>query len=508
MAAIANLLDETLCDIFSLTIQNTRVYPNIFTTGNYFQDCVALIDISRVCRGWRELTLTNPTLWSSLFILAPDHPSAETLRQLAYFAEVCLARSASIPLTLFVNISVEDFRLAHPIILSLVAHEARWSQVALHFTRPLPPTGSQEYTPLHMRWIRDTSGEYEIHLKNPGAGLLREFCFNIASWFTTCSISKPIQGLETLRIAVHEKYEAHFLAKWLPFAPNLTELQIMEDNSYFSVITKGEERWSGGQPFVLPKLRTLTAQPNLLPHLTCPSLEKYVVDHDPVEDTRPLFLSFVERSACPLHTLVISFSSILDTSFMDFDMVRGYLISTITTLVVNHPGALLIDALTPIEGEDSFRFLPALGHLQLRYFDEYHFKSISALITSRWNVPNARRSLKSVTLVRCFDSIPGSLLYPQSAATMDIEEVEEKWQELAREECEAVERHQIVPDRSLKSEPCCYMYVERDAIGIFSSKEMVQISLHIDDGNSAKPAKEKRLDEITNPSKFEETYYF
>ncbi|KLO08713.1 hypothetical protein SCHPADRAFT_931624 [Schizopora paradoxa] len=294
---------------------------------------------------------------------------------------------------------------------------------------------SQGYMSHSLIPIRDTSGEYEIYLKNPGAGLLKEFYFNIASWFVF-SINEPIQGLETLRIAENVGNAVHSLAKWLPFAPNLTELEITKDGSLFSVITESDERQSGGsiEAFLLPKLRTLNAPLHLLPYLTCPSLEKYVVDHDPLDDTQPYLLNFVERSACPLHTLIIKFTpSYLETSAFDLNMAQGFLVPRITTLVVVRPGAALTRVLSlPSEGGDGFSVLPALQHLEFRFFHGGHFHNVSTLITSRWDIPNARRSLKSVTLVRCFDFIPQFLSSPQSGAMIQMEEVEEKWRNLAR----------------------------------------------------------------------------
>ncbi|KLO06049.1 hypothetical protein SCHPADRAFT_946412 [Schizopora paradoxa] len=170
MSSVANLPDEILGDVISLAIKNWRVFPDIFKTENDFKDCVALIDISQVCRRWREVAMTDPALWSSLYIHL-QRPSTELLRQVAYFAGVCLARSQEIPLTCAITISsLFDIGRVQPLILALVAHEARWSRIAINFTPRSPYSMSNIPRP---GIIANMSVDNIVYLKTAGADHLK-----------------------------------------------------------------------------------------------------------------------------------------------------------------------------------------------------------------------------------------------------------------------------------------------------------------------------------------------
>ncbi|KLO08729.1 hypothetical protein SCHPADRAFT_944227 [Schizopora paradoxa] len=306
MKTVSRLPDEILCNIFFLAIQNWRVLPKIFKSKNDFNECVALIDISQVCRRWRDVALANPTLWSSLHIDLLD-PSSKTLRKVAYFAEVCFARSRDLPLICAISIShLDNFRLAHPLLLALVVHEARWSQIAINLTRP-----RRQVTPFPVfpEMVRDTSGDYDIHLNNAGAGLLKEFQLNLQSWFSF-SMTNPFQRLATLRIAHSDLLVLDdaqgTIAKWLPLASNLTELEITKDDSRVSFAAVQHKVRLESKPrlfrppVLLPKLRVLLASPTLLPKLTCPALEKYILNYLPPSKTFSTSWNAVNPRCAPL----------------------------------------------------------------------------------------------------------------------------------------------------------------------------------------------------------------
>ncbi|KLO08726.1 hypothetical protein SCHPADRAFT_908413 [Schizopora paradoxa] len=228
MTPINDLPNEILCDIFSSAIQNSRVLPEIFKTGNNFHDCVALIDISRVCHLWREVALTDASIWSSIYILL-DNPDAETLHQATYFISICFARSKDLPLICAISISdLDDLRFAYPLVQTLISHEARWSRISINITpRPCSLPKSPAIS------IPKNDEENDLQLKDAGAGLLKEFHFNLGAWLTY-SLHSLLPALSTLHLTCCMPRGCMYtLMKWLPFTPNLQELVLKVDNNRF-----------------------------------------------------------------------------------------------------------------------------------------------------------------------------------------------------------------------------------------------------------------------------------
>ncbi|KLO13695.1 hypothetical protein SCHPADRAFT_348746 [Schizopora paradoxa] len=105
MSAVQFLPVEILRTIFLLVMQNSRYCNPVFKTGDTFLDCVVLIDLTRVCRRWREIALADPTLWMTLHVSLRDPPILRLL-QVADFVSACLERSENLPLTCYISISI------------------------------------------------------------------------------------------------------------------------------------------------------------------------------------------------------------------------------------------------------------------------------------------------------------------------------------------------------------------------------------------------------------------
>ncbi|KLO08719.1 hypothetical protein SCHPADRAFT_598383 [Schizopora paradoxa] len=439
MAAIVDLVDDTLCDIFSLTIQNTRVYPSIFTTGNNFQDCVSLIDISRVCRRWREVALTDSSLWSSIYILL-DNPTAKTLRQATCFASICLARSKDLPLTC--AISITDFKnldhlpFAYPLVQTLISHEARWSQIAFNLT-PSPGFRSSKSSAKSI-----SKSGYSSPLRTAGAGLLKEFQFSPGPWLTY-SMAEPLPAMESLKTTSYKVYGCMYtLMKWLPLTPNLSELELRMGDEYFHayIAKQDEEFWMAAAQetevrphFVLPNLRTLTIWPTLFPYLTCPALEKYVIErsssrHQDVTN----YFDFIKRSGTPSSFRTIEIRKQDDELYIAD--VQDYFLPTITNFSITSPGKNFYETFSERSPDgNGFRLLPMLEHLEITDCADVRLPLLSSILTSRWDIRVPQRTLKSVKLNRRFtiSSIPEILLSPPSKG-IDVTQVGEDWREIAR----------------------------------------------------------------------------
>ncbi len=90
-------------------------------------------NISRVCRLWRDIVLSSPSLWSSLF-LSFFRPSDETLKLLTRVIEQHLQRSENLPLALYVCLEDKyNHSLSRAIASLLSIHRRRWRKVHIWF---------------------------------------------------------------------------------------------------------------------------------------------------------------------------------------------------------------------------------------------------------------------------------------------------------------------------------------------------------------------------------------
>ncbi|KLO05739.1 hypothetical protein SCHPADRAFT_946668, partial [Schizopora paradoxa] len=336
--------------------------------------------------------------------------------RLTHFADVCLTRSKHLPLTLGVDISLKHSRSAHPLIFALATHEARWSRFSIQFL-------------LAELFPSSEDGNDNIILKDPCGGSLQEFSHNVYPWIIH-SGSEILQDLETLRLRIvgHTTRQEQIasdltvpeITKSLSPAPHLKELDLMVN------VCDWVSEYEQGPQILLLELQVLTSTPHLLPYLTCPALEKYTLVYVGDSYPRIILQDFVERSACPLHTL--TFMDPLGLLYPP--NARECLIPRITSLVVVSPAEMLLYIVPPKGGEEFLDVLPSLEHLELHDIKSFSFDLVFNFITFRWDLGASNRTLKSVKLVRCFESIPEALFNPEGG--IDLAVIDEKWRELAR----------------------------------------------------------------------------
>ncbi|KLO08710.1 hypothetical protein SCHPADRAFT_597994 [Schizopora paradoxa] len=418
----------------------SRNLPKIFKAGNNFQDCVALIDISRVCRRWREIALTDSSLWSSIYIHL-DNPTAASFQKTTYFADTCLWRSLDLPLTIVVTLTnLSELRPAYPLMHAVIAHEVRWSRIAVNLTSH--PQSPESNVILISESDDEFTGIRGLSLRTAGSSNLKEFQSNMGPLFTY-SMTQPLPALESLKISCCDLLDSIYtLTKWLPLASNLHELEIKVtfDRFISNASEQNQPIWlvAAAQTqvcphFVLPSLQTLNIWTRLLPYFTCPALEKYVMEmlswraQDLTE-----YLEFVERSGTPPSFRTIEI--IKQDDLLDIEYVRGSFLPTITSLYVTSPGRTFFEMfLERFPGGGDFRLLPGLEHLEVTACRSRYRLELSVLVASRWNIGASRRTLRSVKLKECFRLSPMlKLLLSPPRDGIDLTRVEWIWREIAR----------------------------------------------------------------------------
>lgn len=390
---LAGLPVEIGSGIFRLVIEHSRCFPDVFHDGNKFLDCVSLIDISRVCRSWREIALANATLWAAPYVHL-DNPSAETVRQAADFVEQCFNRSEGLPLTFsFIISGPKNFRHAHAlqsIKRAVVSRKNRWEQIHLDFEGATIATSRLFYEGLGFLKELHLSGGLEF------GPLIKE----------KNSAAFPIPTLTHLHLVQYHD-SPDVISTFLSRAPNLISLELAMTRSW----TETDEIKAEQYRFTMPKLQVVDVPINLLPFLTCPTLRKVIfrsfAGDGPADLAR--FLAFIERSAISLRSIALLDLSIYLMS--QLDVLGGYLIPTITDLVLDCRAVVGMSLLSgPLFVMDfnlkHFDVLPELEHLELVGCDMHHAEFVGLFLRRRWNVPN--QTLKFVRLTKCFPAEPGS----------------------------------------------------------------------------------------------------
>ncbi len=100
------------------------------------RDCIYPDDIASVCRRWREIALSDPALWSTLF-LSLRCSTNKSLRRSIKAVDHCLERSRNIPLSCFITSTFEPLQRSHDrlvlrLLCALFEHQKRWRAVKIH----------------------------------------------------------------------------------------------------------------------------------------------------------------------------------------------------------------------------------------------------------------------------------------------------------------------------------------------------------------------------------------
>ncbi|KAF9000429.1 hypothetical protein BDQ17DRAFT_1427137 [Cyathus striatus] len=106
--------------------------------GEIFFHCLDLSDdprnnsapwaVSQVCRWWRSVALSTPSLWNRAPMLRLTKRT--TSKAYASFLESYLYRSADLPLSFYVAAPFPEYE-GHPVLEALIPHSQRWKTVTL-----------------------------------------------------------------------------------------------------------------------------------------------------------------------------------------------------------------------------------------------------------------------------------------------------------------------------------------------------------------------------------------
>ncbi len=185
-------------------------------------------NISGVCHSWRDLVLSSPSLWSSLFH-SLSNPSDETLKLLLRLIEHHLRRSHNLPLMVFVRLEGNFNRsLSEAIATLLSKHQRRWRRVGIWFETEIYNNTDcfAKFIPIPKTqlFIEDLALLEDLHIT---------FC---TEYMITASADRSLRNsLPSLtRLDLHTVRDSREAMRWLDLAPNLKELNIKYTPDYLS----------------------------------------------------------------------------------------------------------------------------------------------------------------------------------------------------------------------------------------------------------------------------------
>ncbi len=208
------LPDDVLQEIYFLALPTSYPSPVEDNSTSTLITSTPPYNISRVCRSWRNLVLSSPSLWSSFF-LSFSNPSDETLKLLVRLIEQHLRRSNELPLTSFVRLEGEyNCSLSQAIAALLSVHQRRWKRVSIWFETGV----GNDVIPIP-----------KIQLFVESVALLEELHVSFSTEYivtsnTGRSLSNSLPALTHLDL--HTVCERREAVRWLELAPNLKELYL------------------------------------------------------------------------------------------------------------------------------------------------------------------------------------------------------------------------------------------------------------------------------------------
>ncbi|KAJ7292558.1 hypothetical protein C8J57DRAFT_1180 [Mycena rebaudengoi] len=267
ISPMRQLPSDVLGEIFSWTLP--RFDDNI---GFYYSTDISMCPwvLTHVCRRWRHLAISLPSLWGDIHVRSDYIPALAALG-------TELERSGSYPLTIqFSSTNIEAFKL-------ILNHSERWHTIDL--------------------WLR----EWMVPLLDVAAGhlpLLRSLTYD-GNCSSSCTAFESATGLVTVRAPRNapllpipyaqlvrlSRYTPQTLLAAAPLrmAHNLTELTLFGDPPSEDI----------GNPIELPRLHMLRIKNGLfLDYLVLPALDDIFIHQKSFA-----LISLVHRSSCTLRKL-------------------------------------------------------------------------------------------------------------------------------------------------------------------------------------------------------------
>ncbi|KAF8892543.1 hypothetical protein BD779DRAFT_1670233 [Infundibulicybe gibba] len=264
------------------------------------------VTLSHVCQHWRRLTLTFPTLWSSIFIQSPSRGDLSLVK-------LWLDRSRSCPLSIHVRTklqpTLDQSAWVNPIFEVLCAQAHRWSNIEM-LLRGSPPPVLMDIP--HGSLTSLESVKLDVQCWDIGTADLL-----LSTFFSARSLRRVNWGHHPRRIPPqvpwHQLTQIHLLSNSTPQELlNILGQCVHLEKVYIGVEFDGYHHLKPQPLVILSNLRTLemithTKPDSLFDYLALPALINVKLNYHPYpgfdrsESSRiPTIQRLLHRSSCDL----------------------------------------------------------------------------------------------------------------------------------------------------------------------------------------------------------------
>ena len=339
--------------------------------------------LTSICRSWRDIALSSPSLWSTMHIALGTHNSKSDPCSRINFVHDWILRSRPLPLTLHVVVHDKGFpeEELKGVIDATSQCSNRWHSLSLdmplNLLEDFHHSNFQCHSLKRLRIIaRDGYLNQPLPFLNPKTSLEEIEIYDVSFW----SLRISWNHLSSAKV---ESFYMEEIAQLFQHASQMTYCHISLPNfsaGNFSMPSIIHQRL---KTFSLCSARYLDMGATLLGSLTLPRLEEFRTD-EIVLLTPTCLSALVHRSSCPLTRITISIPS--GAEFGPLDDLQP--LPGVTDVVLEYLGA----GLFTIEKLLLEEYFPDLRHLTLRlqpFFCLWHNGIISMLLDRKKPHPDA-----------------------------------------------------------------------------------------------------------------------
>ncbi|KAK7031599.1 ABC protein [Favolaschia claudopus] len=399
LSPLRRLPPELLGDIFSWTFS-----PLAESWGRHESMADTPWVLSHVCRRWRDICLSTPSLWACILI---DYTASSPRIPTLPLVNTRLQRAQRLKIHFYASDKSEHLPQVEMLQL-LLEHSSRWEELSLRLSPsivPLLTTHSIPFPSLKRLWLEWDSAV-------TWAAMPPLNCFQAAPCLADCSIIND-EGFVPMVLPLHQFTRCELTRPWdehgdlLQLGVNLVELRIFEG-----------ELWRAHDVIIqLPLLQRLSvSRLETLAHFKTPSLDGlsvYIFEQDVPEVD--LLKSFLHRSECRLRSFVVNgwFSS--DIGVKVLQMLPS--ISELVIITVGHkePDETTHPLITVLT-VSSRLLVPQLRSISLGWTrgGGMDYRTFYQMLASRWR--GGTSALRAATLVTGEHD-------PDSATLADLDEL-------------------------------------------------------------------------------------
>lgn len=398
LAPIRRLPDELLLLVFS------------YAVDAFISRFACRIIVGRVCRHWRTLSRSSPSLWSTIDIIATFKFPNDSLGKpscMLQLIEQCLVLSYPLPLDIVVNFDCiidpdEEHKIVDyvdDVLRPLCSHATRWrsfrySGPSIRESRQTHPNIDARLAFLHLETLESLDitfrGEfYHEYMEDP----VYVPNLRILQTSITHHLFMFPYGILTTFTGPFEEDESCY--EFLTEATNLTSLYVTHigphiEIKYPPLILSRLRTFKVNACAIVPLLNTITIP--LLEEFAQPMYDQHTIKHpngcaDSMSDATTILQSLIERSRCSVRVLDIGGTNVPSTILKAFKD-HG---ATLTRLRINLHSSISYDSHETLELLTLPALFPRLAELEIvtDVFEDILVRGhrLEEMLRSRWDVP-------------------------------------------------------------------------------------------------------------------------